>query len=143
MTHYWDSSALLKRYVPEEGSEKVARLLRRGINATSRLTFVELAAAASRRFRQLHISRADLARVLADVEADETEFHVVDLLPDIAAEARELVRTHPLRAADAVQLASCLDLRRRFGGGVTLVAWDRDLLDVARALGLPTAGGPA
>jgi predicted nucleic acid-binding protein len=43
-----------------------------------------------------------------------------------------------LRAADALQLASCLELRERLDLPVVFVAWDKRLLDAARAEGLDT-----
>ena len=49
---YFDSSALVKRYVREPGSERVRAWLRAAPAATSRIAFAEVAAAAARRSRQ-------------------------------------------------------------------------------------------
>ena len=50
--HYFDASALAKRYVREIGSQSVRRLLAAGVAATSRLSEVEVASAIARRARE-------------------------------------------------------------------------------------------
>ncbi len=51
-------------------------------------------------------------------------------------EARALLVRHPLRAADAIQLASALLLRRELNEPVTFAAYDDRLKAAARAEGL-------
>jgi hypothetical protein len=54
----------------------------------------------------------------------------------VAGEAVALLIRHQLRASDAVQLASCLHLRRLASTEVRLLAYDNRLNDAARAEGL-------
>jgi predicted nucleic acid-binding protein len=67
-------------------------------------------------------------------------FQVVELSSAIADEALELTRRHPLRAYDAVQLASALATNRLiiYSGANPLIflCADRRLLAVAQAEGL-------
>ncbi|PYR21168.1 MAG: hypothetical protein DMF94_09050 [Acidobacteria bacterium] len=65
---------------------------------------------------------------------------IVELIPEVTAGARALLLRHPLRAGDAVQLASCLYLQRQLARPVTFVAFDGRLVTAARAEGLPVAG---
>jgi predicted nucleic acid-binding protein len=58
------------------------------------------------------------------------------MIPEIAAQARALLARHPLRAGDAIQLASCLYLERELREAVPFVAFDQRLSDAARAEGL-------
>jgi hypothetical protein len=57
---------------------------------------------------------------------------VVELVPVIVERALGLLRRHPLRAGDAIQVASCLHLRDALDDDVTSVAFDARLLTAAR-----------
>ena len=62
--------------------------------------------------------------------------YVVELSAEIAAAARALLLRHPLRAADAIQLASCLHLAEQLGAPAELVVYDVPLVTAARSEGL-------
>ena len=106
---YFDASALAKRYVRENGSLKVRRLLSADVAATSRLTEVEIASALVRRAREGAFSEAARDRALAALAADMTALLVVELTADVAARARELLIRHPLRAGDIFIGVNALD----------------------------------
>ncbi len=132
----------MKRYVREEGSEAVQRWTQRGTVAISILGLVEISAALSRRCREGEVSKGHLSRSLASLDRDVPDLLVVDLTEEIAFRARELVLAHAIRCADAVHLASCMDLGERIGGNPTFVSWDARLLAAARDLDLTVAGPP-
>src|SRR5688500_16622682 len=102
----FDASALVKRYVREKGSIKVRRLLSSDVPATSRLSAVEIVSALVRRSREGALSEAERDRAMAALEADIAAILVVELTPEIATRAQALLQRHPLRAGDAIQLAS-------------------------------------
>lgn len=133
---YFDASALVKRYVRERGSVKVRRLVLSDVPATSRLSEVEVASALGRRAREGAFSVAERDRALAALQTDLPAIFVVELTPEITAQARTLLQRHPLRAGDAIQLASCLYLREQLGEAIPLVAFDKRLTDAARGEGL-------
>lgn len=133
---YFDATALVKRYVREQGSVKVRRLIVSDIPATSRLSEVEIASALARRAREAAFSIAKRDRALAAVANDFPAILVVELTPDITARARMLLQRHTLRTGDAIQLASCLYLKEEFGEDVPLVAFDSRLTEAARREGL-------
>jgi predicted nucleic acid-binding protein len=58
---------------------------------------------------------------------------MVELSPGVALEARSLLVRHALRAADAIQLASALLLKRELREPVTFAAYDHRLKAAARA----------
>mgnify|MGYP001613534794 FL=1 len=62
--------------------------------------------------------------------------YVVELSAEIAAAARALLLRHPLRASDAIQLASCLHLAEQLGAPAELVVYDVPLVTAARSEGL-------
>jgi predicted nucleic acid-binding protein len=73
----------------------------------------------------------------------DTQYQVVELTPDLAEYAGHLVRVHPLRAYDAIQLAAALrvqaDLARAHVTPLTFVCADERLLAVAQSTGLRVA----
>ena len=136
MTRYFDASALVKRYVREAGSTTVRRLLASEIPASSRLSEIEVASGIIRRTREGAFTAPDRDRILAALQRDLPALAIVETIPEITAEAGALLLRHPLRAGDAIQLASCLYLHRQLAELVTFVAFDRRLLEAAQAEGL-------
>jgi predicted nucleic acid-binding protein len=126
----------VKRYVREPGTERVRGWLSAGTAATSRLSEVELASALMRRWREGSFGTAERDRALAALVADLGALTVVEVAPPVAARARRLLERYPLRAGDAVQLASCLLLRDATAGPVTFAAFDGRLNEAAKAEGL-------
>ena len=137
--HYFDASALAKRYVREKGSQKVRRPLAADVPATSRLSAVEIASALMRRSREGAFANAERARAFHALEPDLAAMLLVELTPEIVARAHALLQRHPLRAGDAIQLASCLYLQEALGAPTTLVVFDERLSSAARQEGLVVA----
>ena len=136
MTRYFDASALVKRYVRETGTVTVRRLLASGIAAISRLSEVEVPSGIIRRAREGAFSIRQRDRMLTALQRDVPVLAVVEMSPEITAAARALLLRHPLRASDAIQLASCLYLQRQLAQPVPFVAFDRRLVQRARVEGL-------
>ena len=136
MIRYFDSSALVKRYVNEEGSSRVRRLLRTGVAVTSRLSPVEMVSALARRRREGDLPASHLKRIVAEIRRDAEQLVLVELTGSVAERAGELLLVHALQASDAVQLASCMLLKEEAGTDVTLIAYDSPLLRAARAEGV-------
>ncbi len=142
--YFFDSSALVKRYIPESGSAWVRALTdtRFGHNILiAHLSQVEIISAAMRRAREGSISTrtARGVRLLVDRHASR-QYYVIGLTGVIASLAADLLETHPLRAFDSIQLASALESNRRMVNAVlaplTFVASDNRLLSAASAEGL-------
>jgi hypothetical protein len=117
LTLYLDSSALVKRYVTEEGSDEVRAAMREAQTWSScRLGFVETVRAVS-----LKVGEAGARRARRDWM--------------LAERAVTLAVEHRLRALDAIHLAAALDFP---GEGQTFATWDTRLHRAARAHGLRT-----
>jgi predicted nucleic acid-binding protein len=69
---------------------------------------------------------------LAALREDLTAMLLVEVTADVVTRAQSLLQRHPLRAGDAVQLASCLRLRDELEEPVTLLAFDDRLAAAAR-----------
>lgn len=141
MIRYFDASALVKRFVREEGTAVVVGLLRRSRSATCRLSEAEISAALARRRREGGISRAAYAAALAALRSDLARLDVIELVPAVVAGVHPLLARHSLRAGDALQLAAAMILRDRTGDDVELVSYDEGLNVAARAEGFVVRPG--
>lgn len=128
---YFDSSALVKRYVEELGSTEVQALLETHLAATARLTETEVASALARRCREGAFSTIERDRAFASLRRDLRSIYRVELTSAVTRRSLDLLKRYSLRAADAVQLASCLELREQLALPVLFVAFDRRLCEAA------------
>ena len=110
MIDFFDTSALVKHYVKEPGTVAVRKALRARRPAVARVTHAELGATFARLRREGLIDSSVRDNLLDRVDADFGTFEVVEWRAAVAAGVRALVCRHPLRALDAIQLASCLAL---------------------------------
>lgn len=138
MITYLDASALVKNYIEEDGSVEVRACLTNTLPAVSRLSAVEVASAIARRCREGDLSTRDRDTLLADLREDIGALYVLELAPEIVRSAEQLLLRHPLRAADAIQLSSCLVLQRWMARPIRFAAFDGRLLEAADQEGLGT-----
>jgi predicted nucleic acid-binding protein len=128
---------LAKRYVLEDGSVSVRRVLRAGPIATSRLSEVEIVSALARRQREGALTAAERDRAIKTLNADIAAWVLVELTQEVARDSQPLITRHALRAGDAIQLASCLWFQRETGLRVPFGVFDERLVLAARAEKLP------
>lgn len=134
---YFDSSALVKLLVQEDGSELAAQLWD-GCDAavSSRLAYPEVRAALAAAGRNHDLDREALAIAEQEWEEYWPAARPVELTRSLERHAGQLAAQHALRGADAVHLASALALR---DPGLILAAWDRRLHAGATTVGLAVA----
>ncbi|MGH9487813.1 MAG: type II toxin-antitoxin system VapC family toxin [Terriglobales bacterium] len=148
MRSFLDTSALVKLYVREPGSEAMLQLAdaaAAGELLISSLAGVEVASALCLLERTQKVSAEARRLLLGQFREDEgwrfTRQSVTDAVLGIAS---GLVERHPLRAYDAVQLASCLI--GGSSGAQRFICSDRQLLAAALAENLdawnPDSGVP-
>ncbi len=107
----------------------------------ARITWVEVLSAFARRQREGSLLPADVARAIQAFRYDlDTQYQVVELDRALTEIAGQLVGRHPLRAYDAVQLASALRIQPAFArtksSPLTFVTTDDRLVAAAQAEGL-------
>lgn len=137
--YFFDSSAVVKRYVQETGTAWVVSICDPVANNhihLARITGVEVVSAITRRTRGASLSAADAAVAIADFRHDlATAYRSVEISPALMASAMRLAETHALRGYDAVQLAAALEVNLRLLAlGMTslmLVSADDDLNQAA------------
>lgn len=144
--YFLDSSALVKRYVPETGTawiQAIADAATGNLLIISRITWVEVLSALARRQREGSLSATDVHLIIQRFRYDlNHQYQVVELDRTVMENAGQLVNQYPLRAYDAVQLASVLRIQPTFATAtstslVFLTADDR-LLTIAQTAGLLT-----
>lgn len=131
MITYFDASSLVKYFIEEAGSPEIRELVAESIPVTSRLSAIEITSALCRRSREGHLSEEERGQAIALLDEMFGKLYVVELTPEIADGAKHLLQQHPLRAGDAIQLASFLAIRERTGKDVRFSAFDQRLIDVA------------
>ncbi|MCY3020245.1 MAG: type II toxin-antitoxin system VapC family toxin [Planctomycetota bacterium] len=106
MNAFFDSSAFAKRYVEETGSDAVQELCAQvDVLALSVLCVPEIVSALNRSVRERRITAQQYATVKRRLLEDVRDAVVVNLTPGVVAAAVALLEAHPLRAADALQVA--------------------------------------
>jgi predicted nucleic acid-binding protein len=134
--YYLDTSALVKRYFAEAGSEQVRRLMRRKVEiATARITEAEAYAAIARATRMNALAPDERDRVFDQLAKDLQEARIVEIRRTIVVMVRELIVRWPLRSYDAVQLACAIRLHSE-GLAIDLWCADGELARAARGEGL-------
>ena len=134
---YFDSSALIKLVVQEEGSDVAAELWD-GCDAAlaSRLAYPEVCAALAAADRNHDLSQDDLDVAEQTWERYWASVRPVELTAAVERRAGQLARTHALRGADAVHLASALALA---DPDLVIAVWDWRLHAGAATAGLHVA----
>lgn len=143
MTCFLDTSAVVKLFVDEDGHEPVRALTQAPI-VIADIAIVELPAALYRKHRMGELS-AHAARLLdrafaaaLDGQAPGLDIHLVSTEVPLLRACADLVRRHPLRAYDAVQLGTALAASSVLGG-CSFGSFDVRLNEAAVAEGLPLA----
>jgi predicted nucleic acid-binding protein len=130
---YLDTSALVKKYFQEAGTDMVREILQGGGSyGISKIAYAEVCAAFGRKTRENPGQKRGHLRVFQSFQEDWRLLTIVEVNDDLLPLIRALTARHPLRGADAIHLASALWLRRALRDEITFVASDGHLLNAAR-----------
>ena len=141
--YYIDSSALVKRYIDEPGSDVVQAVL----NDPDTVCYVsvvagpEVVATLTRRGRGARWTDERIDALVHQFHVDRrARYRLLDGWREILQDAMSVARRHGLRGYDAVHLASALDANslhtEAFAEPVTMVSAGDDLNAAAEAEGL-------
>ena len=134
---YFDTSALIKRYVRESGSTRVVSLLRRYDLLSSAITPIEVMSALSRKRRDRELSEEDFAVTVSRIQTERTRWELVEIGPPVLSRAEEIVQgSLPMRALDVVHLASLTTFQAAAGIRIPFITGDGRQRDTAAILGL-------
>ena len=135
---FWDSSALVALLVDEpESSARIALLEGDPDMSVWWATPVECESALQRRLREGSLTPADARPARDRLAVLAASWHEVNPTGTLRKLAQRLLRTHPLRAADSLQLAAALVLAKALPG-LRFACSDHRLGAAAEAEGLIT-----
>ena len=134
---YFDTSALIKRYIEEAGRRQVLRLLREHECVISAVLPVELRSALRRRVTERTLDANRVPAILRRVAEDRAYWTLIEVGTDVLAAAAALLAAHPLRTLDAIQVASAQIFAARVSPPPLLfVSADTRQTEAAAAVGL-------
>jgi predicted nucleic acid-binding protein len=133
---FWDSSALVPLLVEQESSRRVAGWLAEDAAVTIwTLTTVEVVAALRRLVREGALEETVARAAEARLEEIVRACHVVVDVDPVKVSATRLLRVHPLRAFDALQLGAALQWAEGRPEGRMLQTFDMRLARAAEREG--------
>jgi predicted nucleic acid-binding protein len=133
---FWDTSALLPLLVDEPARERLLALLEEDSEVLAWWgTTVEIASALARREREELLTADQVTAALSAARALAEGWHEIVPSDAVRRTAERLLRTHPLRAADALQLAAALIAADHNPGSLEMVCMDERLTLAARREG--------
>jgi predicted nucleic acid-binding protein len=136
---FWDSSAIVPLVVEEAHSRACRQLLRTDpVLVVWSLTRTEITSAICRQHRGGSLSHATLAAAEDRIAKLSTRWAEVVALDLVRIEAERLLRRHPLRAADALQLGAAYVWSEGKPRGKLFVGLDDALLSAAQSEGFQT-----
>ncbi|MDX8405185.1 MAG: type II toxin-antitoxin system VapC family toxin [Mariprofundus sp.] len=136
---YLDTSALLKLYVEESGTDQVKTFIgHASYIMTHLITYAEIRASLA---KALRMHRIDSNNLLIKKQEIERDWQCMDILtPDetMIRRAADLAEQFGLRGYDSVHLAAVEMLHKQAMIPLTFVCFDYDLNKAASALGINT-----
>lgn len=135
-SYYFDSSALVKRYIKESGSDRVEAIFHKQAQCfTAGLTYCELYACFGRLLRMDVLTKKQLTGLSQAFEADWKQMTVVELTGELRERVPKVVAAAALKGGDVVQLCAAL-IAAEMREGLVFVVADLPLLNAARRQGL-------
>ena len=134
--YFFDTSALVKRYHGEIGSDNVDRIFDQNDRTIiiSNITITEMISAFKRKENVGKIDSKTMEMTISKFFADVlTEFIVLELTNEHIKESIQLVTKRNLRTLDALQLGTALEIK---GIGCIFVSADKSLCKTAKHEGM-------
>ena len=139
MIAYIDTSALVKCYLKEAGTDETQALLSEMEHLeTSILTELELTASIEQARAIKRINSPEYREIIRRLEQDihRGDISFTQVEPAIWKTAKRLIKQRRLRVGDAIQLACALETQGRLGDSMQFLCADHSLLGAARLEGL-------
>ncbi|MFC1858029.1 type II toxin-antitoxin system VapC family toxin [Thermodesulfobacteriota bacterium] len=132
MKLFADSSAFAKRYVLEEGSEIIERLLQRASQlGLCTILVPEIISGLNRRRREKILSKNDYGKIKRQLMEDVHDAIVLQVTPAVISHSVKLLEANILRAMDALHVACALEWQADL-----FATADRRQLKAAKNVGL-------
>ncbi len=133
---FWDTSALVPLIIEESSSKRLRGMVQEDpAISVWWTTEVECASALSRVERDASLDPAGSGETFRQLQELVATWQVVDPSEAVRATAVRFLRVHPLRAADALQLAAAFEASGRQPSSLEIVTLDDRLASAARREG--------
>jgi len=137
--NFWDSSALVPLLLDEAASQtRLAQLAAGGRMVVWWAASVECASAVHRLFRLEKINVPAREAALGRLQNLASTWTEIEPSAEVRLQAERLLRTHPLRAADALQLAAAVISSEYEPDGTNFFTGDLRLAEAAAKEGFKT-----
>lgn len=137
MILFCDTSALIKLYIAEEGSDAIKMQLSLAeAVAVCRISWAEAHAALSRRAREVPQDARVIEQAKVALAADWQHFVVLEIDQVLIERAGEYADTFALRGYDSVQLAAAFETGRISQLPIFFACFDTRLNKAAKLLGM-------
>ena len=137
MILFCDTSALIKLYIVEDGSDALkTQLSSAEAVAVCRIAWAEAHAAMSRRAREVPKDAFTIEKVKAALVADWQHFVVLEIDQPLVERAGEYADTFALRGYDSIQLAAAFETGRISQLPIFFACFDTRLNKAAKLLGM-------
>jgi uncharacterized protein len=138
---FWDASAIIPLLADEPTREHLLQLLEEDAEILAWWgTPVEIASALARREREGLLSADDITGAFRVAHSLAESWHEIVPSDSVRRTAERLLRTHPLRAADSLQLAAALIASDHNPVSLEFVCLDARLVSAARREGFSVLG---
>lgn len=141
MVRFWDTSALLPLLIAERETRRAERWLREDADVIVwTLTRVEVLSALARRRRQEPSAARRLLVARRNLLAAWDRWSEITAVELVRRHAERVVETHPLRAADALQIAAAMVAAEDTPSALDFVTLDRQQAVAAEREGFRVLG---
>ncbi len=134
---YLDTTALVKQYVRERGSDAVRQQIgAASLIGTVLITQAEMAAALAKAQRMQWVTPLDARKAWEGLLTDWPSLVTVEVTSQLVTLAGDLAWRYHLRGYDAVHLSAALVWKDILNSAMTMGTFDRELWDAAAHVGL-------
>ena len=137
MNLFFDTSALIKKYVIENGSDEVLELMNRADQIfVSVITEIEAHSAFKRLLSEKAVNEYDYKTLINEFDADYQYFTRINIDDFVLKNAKLLIERHQLKTLDSIQMGTALLLKDDID---CLVSCDARMIRSGKKEGLKTA----
>ncbi len=138
---FWDTSAIIPLFIAEQGTARAKAWYREDSDIIVwTLTRVELFSALARRRRQEPAAESRLLAVRRDLLRAWPQWSEVTAIEMVRRHAERIVESHPVRAADALQIGAAVVAAEDNPAALEFVTFDEDLAHAAEREGFSVLG---
>lgn len=139
---FWDSSAIIPILIPEPETTKAVNLHQKDpVMIVWALTATEIHSAVHRKLRSGELKTEEFTSFWEHLELLKEGWNEIFQIETVRSRANRLLAVHPLRAADALQLAAALIAFEDHPEGQEFVSFDDVLTSAAQREGFMSPSG--